>query len=294
VNGARALRGTATDLVLLGAGLAAVYAPLAPELVRDWWSSGDFSHGFFVPVVSIWILWTRRERLAATPIRPYPPGLALLGIAAAQYLLGVAAAEFYLQRTSAVLFLGGGVLFLFGPRMAAECAFAVAFLLFAIPPPNLVMNWIAFPLQLQASRFTEVILDVAGIEAVRSGNVIHLQHVSLEVARACSGLRSLVTLSALGAILAEGSLLPAGRGPRSVLGRVLVFAAVFPVAVAVNSVRVAATAVLAAKGVVVATSGWGHELTGLIMFLVSMGLLLGWRSVLQWAESSWRASSRRS
>jgi exosortase len=293
VSATRTLRGTAPDLALLGAGLALVYAPLAPELVRDWWSSGDFSHGFFVPLVSAWIVWTRRERIAAAPIRPFPPGLALLVLAAAQYLLGVAAAEFYLQRTSAVLFLGGGVLFLFGPRIAAECAFAVAFLLFAIPPPNLVMNWIAFPLQLQASHFTEVILDAAGIDAVRSGNVIHLEHVSLEVARACSGLRSLVTLSALGAILAEGSLLPAHGGPRGVFPRVLVFLAVFPVAVAVNSVRVAATAVFAANGGVVLASGWAHELVGLLMFLVSMGLLLAWRSMLRWLES-WRASSPRS
>jgi exosortase len=282
------------DVALLGAGLVLVWAPLAPELVRDWWSSGDFSHGFFVPLVSAWIVWTRREKIAAAPIRPFLPGLVLLVFAAAQYLLGVAAAEFYLQRTSAVVFLGGGVLFLLGPRIAAECAFAVAFLLFAIPPPNMVMNWIAFPLQLQASRFTEVILDVVGIEAVRSGNVIHLEQVSLEVARACSGLRSLVTLSALGAILAEGSLLPARGGPRSVALRALVFLAVFPVAVAVNSVRVAATAVFAANGGVVLASGWAHELVGLLMFLVSMALLLTWRSMLRWAESSWRASPPRS
>ncbi|MGQ0723394.1 MAG: exosortase/archaeosortase family protein [Candidatus Eiseniibacteriota bacterium] len=293
MSAARALRGTAPDLALLGAGLVLVYAPLAPELVRDWWSSGDFSHGFFVPLVSGWIVWTRRERIGAAPIRPFPPGLALLVLAAAQYLLGVAAAEFYLQRTSAVLFLGGGVLFLFGPRVAAECAFAIVFLLFAIPPPNLVMNWIAFPLQLQASRFTELILDVAGIEAVRSGNVIHLEHVSLEVARACSGLRSLVTLSALGAIVAEGSLLPSRGGPRGTALRVLVFLGVFPVAVAVNSVRVAATAVFAANGGVVLASGWAHELVGLLMFLVSMGLLLAWRSMLRWMES-WRASPPRS
>jgi exosortase len=290
----RVLRGTRPDLALIAVGLVLLYAPLAPELVRDWSRSGDFSHGFFVPAVSAWMLWVRREKLARAPVRPYAPGLVLLAVAMAQYLLGVAAAEFYLQRTSAVVFLGGAVLTLFGPAVARECWFPVAFLLFAIPPPSLVMNSIAFPLQLQASRFTEVILKALGIDVVRSGNVIHLETVSLEVARACSGLRSLVTLSALGAILAEGSLLPPGGAPRSVVARALLFLGVFPVAVAVNSVRVSVTAILAAKAGIVLASGWAHELAGLLMFVLSMSLLLAWRSVLRWVESSWRARPPRS
>jgi exosortase len=287
---APSLRGGRLDLALIGVGLTVLYAPLAPELVRDWSSSGDFSHGFFVPLVSAWMLWTRREKLSTAPVRSYAPGVLLVVFAMIQFLLGVAAAEFYLQRTSAVVFLGGTVLFLLGPQVARECAFPIAFLLFAIPPPNLVMNWIAFPLQLQASRFTEMILHAVGIAVVRSGNVIHLDTVSLEVARACSGLRSLVTLLALGAILAEGSLLPSGRGPRSRLLRAVLFLAVIPVAVAVNSVRVAATAIFAAKGGVVLASGWAHELAGLVMFVLSMALLLVCRSLLQRVESSWRAS----
>jgi exosortase len=294
VSAAAGLRRARADLALIGAGATLLYAPLAPELVRDWSRSGDFSHGFFVPVVSAWILWTRRERLAALPLRPFAPGLALLVAAVAQYLLGVAAAEFYLQRSSAVLFLGGAVLFLLGPHAARECAFPIAFLLFAVPPPSLVTGWVAFPLQLQASRFTEVILDAAGIPVVRAGNVIHLEHVSLEVARACSGLRSLVALLALGAILAEGSQLPTGGGPRSAVLRGLLFLATIPVAVAVNSARVAGTAVFAAHGAVVAGSGWAHELVGLAMFAVSAGLLLAWRSVLRWLESSWRGFAPRS
>lgn len=290
MSGVAAPRRTAVDVALIGVGFAALYAPLARGLVADWSGSGDFSHGFFVPLVSAWLLWARRDELRAAPARPFWPGALLLGLAVLQFWVGVAASEFYLQRSSAVVFLGGWILLLFGPRVARLCLFPVVFLLFAIPPPMLVLNWIAFPLQLQASRFTETLLGIVGIPVERSGNVIHLQTISLEVAQACSGLRSLVTLLALGAVLAEGSLLPGPRRPRSLLARVLLFVAVIPVAVIVNSLRVAGTAVLAAKGAVLAASGWIHELTGLVMFAVSLALLLLWRSLLRWLESSWPGS----
>lgn len=278
------------DAAIALAGFAAIYGPLMPELVRDWMRSGDFSHGFVVPVVAAWLLWVRRDRLRREPVRPWLPGAGLLLLAVLQYLVGVAAVEFFLQRTSAVVFLAGCVFLLFGPGVGRHCLFPVAFLLFAVPPPTLVMNWVAFPLQLQASRVTEVLVSGLGIEVARTGNVIHLDGISLEVARACSGLRSLVTMLALGAILAEGSLLPARGGPRSAWLRGLVFLGVIPVAIAVNSLRVSLTAVVAATSGVVLVKGWAHEAAGLVMFVVSMGLLLGWRKLLRWAESSLRAS----
>jgi exosortase len=284
-------RRAALDAAIVLAGLAAVYAPLAPELVRDWMRSGDFSHGFVVPFVSAWLLWVRRDRLRREIARPWLPGAALLLAGVAQYLVGVAAVEFYLQRTSAIVMLGGCILLLFGPGVARHCVFPVAFLAFAVPPPTLVMNWVAFPLQLQASRVTEALVAAVGIEVARTGNVIHLEGISLEVARACSGLRSLVTLLALGAILAEGSLLPGRGGPRSAGLRGLVFLGVIPVAIAVNSLRVALTAVVAATAGVVLVSGWAHEAMGLAMFVVSMGLLLAWRKLLRWLESSLRGPS---
>ena len=189
------------DVVLMIVAFAVAFGPLMPALVTDWSESGDFSHGFFVPFISLWLLWNKREEFANVQTQVFWPGFALLALSVAQYLVGVAASEYYLQRTSSVMFIGGWILLMFGPQVARLCFFPVLFLLFAVPPPNLVMNAVAFPLQLQASQVTEWMLGVAGIPVVRAGNVIHLDNVSLEVARACSGLRSLVTLLALGAIL---------------------------------------------------------------------------------------------
>lgn len=271
-------------LWLLGAGFLLVYAPLFPELVRDWSGGGDFSHGFLVLPLAAWLIWDRRERIVAAAARPFPVGAALLGLGVVAYLLGVAGAEYFLQRASMVAFLGGWILLVWGPARARPLVFPVAFLLFMIPPPSLLWNSLSFPLQLLASRISEGVVMLLGIEAVRAGNVIHLASCSLEVAHACSGLRSLVTLLALAALLAEGSVLRGG--PRHGLLKVLLFLSAVPVAVAVNALRVAGTVVAAdAYGPGVA-SGPLHEATGLVTFALAMLLLLAVRKMLTWIESS--------
>ncbi len=277
------LRGDAA-LWLLPLGFLLVYAPLLPELVRDWSRGGDFSHGFLVVPAAAWLAWERRRSLVASPARPYLPGAMLLALGVGVYLLGVAGAEFFLQRASMVAFLGGWILLVWGPERARPLVFPVAFLLFMIPPPSLFWNAVSFPLQLLASRASEGIVSLVGIEAVRAGNVIHLSTCSLEVAHACSGLRSLVTLLATSAVLAEGSLLPGG--PRTWISRLLLFVSAIPVAVAVNALRVAGTVAAADRIGPDVASGPVHDASGLVMFAVAIGLLLLLRRVLTWIESS--------
>ena len=280
-------------LALLGASLAVLYGPLVPELLSDWSRSGDFSHGFAVPLVTAWLLWRRRDEIRRAPIESSAAGGWLLAAGIAMYLLGVAASEFTLQRTSIVPVIGGWILLLWGGARARPCVFPVAYLLFMIPPPNLLWNGISIPLQLLASRAAEVLLVAGGVELVRQGNVIHLSTCSLEVAQACSGLRSLVTLLALGALFAEGSILGGGR-PLERLPRIVLLLSAVPVAVAVNTLRVAATTLAASKfGPEVAT-GWVHELGGAFLFLLALGILLALRRWLAWLEVSRLGSSRAS
>ena len=271
-------------LPLLLVGLAVLYAPLVPELLGDWARSGDFSHGFAVPFVTLGLLWHRRRGIRAEPAEPSALGGALLALGIAVYLLGVAASEFTLQRASIVPVVGGWILLLWGRRRARHCVFPVVFLLFMIPPPALLWNAVSAPLQLFASRAAEGLLRVAGIGMVREGNVIHLAGCSLEVAHACSGLRSLVMLLALGALLAEGSVLGGGR-PFRRSSRVVLLLAAVPVAVAVNALRVAGTALAVSRFGPSAASGWAHELTGAAMFLVALAALIFTRRGLAWVES---------
>ncbi|MFN8179567.1 MAG: exosortase/archaeosortase family protein [bacterium] len=276
---------------LLAAATAALYGPLVPELIRDWRSSGDFSHGPIVPLIAGLLLWVRKDAWRAAPSRPFLPGLVLLGLALAQYLLGVAAAEFYLQRASVVPFLLGWALTVWGPARARVCVFPVAFLLFMIPVPTLLWTAWSLPLQLLATRAAGVVLDVCGVSAVRTGNVLHLPGCTLEVAHACSGLRSLMALLAMAAILADGSLL-GDVGPRRPAARVLLVLAAVPVAIATNALRVSATAVAVARTGPGAAAGWLHELTGLIVFAAALGILWGGRRFLGWIETSRPGFSR--
>jgi len=290
--------GTATrtypdpGFLVIALGLAGLYGPLAAELARDWSRTGDFSHGWIVvPVVAL-MLWQRRRALAAAPGGAWPLGGVFLGLAIAQYLLGAVASEFWLLRSSLVPWLVGCVALMWGKERARLCLFPFAFLLFMIPPPSLVWNTMALPLQLLASHAAETALALGGVEVIRTGNVLHVEGVALEVAQACSGLRSLVALLALGAVLAEGSLV--GGGPRRATSRWILFLSAVPVAVAGNALRVAATAFAAATLGDAAVTGRAHEFAGLAMFAVSLGLLWLGRDLLEWIERRWAASPPRS
>jgi exosortase len=271
----------------------ALYGPLVPELVRDWMTSSDFSHGPVIPVIAAALMRARRERWRAAPSRPFPAGLVLLGAALAQYLVGVAAAEFYLQRTSVVPFLLGWVLTVHGPARTRVALFPIVFLSFMIPVPALLWTAWAVPLQLLATRAAAAVLDVVGVDAVRTGNILHLPGCTLEIAQACSGLRSLVALSAVAVLLADGSLLSPG-GPTRPAGRAALALAAVPVAIVANALRVSATAVAVARTGPDAAHGWRHEATGLAAFAIALGLLWSLRGVSAWIETPRSERSRSS
>jgi exosortase len=278
-------------LPLLAISLVLLYAPLVPELVGDWMRSGDYSHGFVVPIVTGWLLWRRRGEILGAPIAPaLSGGAALLGLGVLMYLVGVAGSEFALQRSSLVPVVGGWSLLLWGRERARPCVFPIAFLLFMIPPPTLVWNAVSLPLQLLASRGAEQILVAAGVDLVREGNIIHLPGISLEIAHACSGLRSLVSLLALGALFAEGSVLGGGR-PIERPSRIVLLLAAIPVGVVVNALRVSGTAFAVMRFGPGAAEGTIHELSGAAMFLVALFALLGIRRGIGWVESRGLVSS---
>jgi exosortase len=279
-----ALRRPDSGLVLLLVAVGVLHGPLFPELRADWFRSGDFSHGFLVPILSSWLLWQRRDAIWRAPARPSWTGALLLAGGILQYLVGVAASEFYLQRTSLVPVIGGWILLLWGPARARLCLFPVAFLLLMIPPPTLIWSTLSVPLQLVASRAAGGLLDVVGLEAVREGNVIHLDTCSLEVARACSGLRSLVTLLAVSALLAEGSLLR-GRGPERTITKIALFLLAVPVTIGANGLRVAGTALAVSRFGPEAAEGGAHDAAGLVVFVISLAALFLGRRILAWIDT---------
>src|SRR5574341_1909712 len=178
--------------------MVGLYAAVVPRLVHQWANDDDYTHGFLILPLALYFVWERRERLKALPIEPSPWGAGLLEIGLLTLVLGSVGAELFLQRSSFVAVFTGLVWLILGTSFLRQLAFPLAFLVFMVPLPAIVLNAIAFPLQLFAAQSATFCMQLAGIPVLREGNTIVLANTTLEVVEACSGIRSLQALLALG------------------------------------------------------------------------------------------------
>lgn len=260
---AKLLTGT---LVIL-AGLALVFWQVFARLVDAWFVDGNYSHGFLIVPLALYFVWERRQKLAETPVKSSWLGLVVLAVGVAILLAGLWGSELFLSRIALLPVIGGIVLFLFGWAHLRILMFPIAFLFLMIPIPAIIFNQIAFPLQLLASRFGEWAIAVVGIPVYREGNVLNLAHTQLEVAEACSGIRSLVSLITLG--LVYGYFMD----PRFWVRALIVVSAV-PVAIVANGARVAGTGMAAQWIGPEAAQGFFHEFSGWIVFIFAFLMIL--------------------
>jgi exosortase len=250
-------------VVLAGAWL---YSSVAAGLVRDWVNDENYSHGFLIPPLAAYFVWERRARLRALQPRPSMLGLVLLLASLAMLVAGVLGAEFFLSRISLIGAIAGTVLFLAGREWLRVVAFPIAFLLLMVPIPAIVFNQIAFPLQLFASRFGVSAIQLCGVPVLREGNVIILANTSLEVAEACSGIRSLVSLLTLGIVYGYFA-------DSRTWVRVAIAVSTVPIAIVANGLRVAGTGVLAHYVGPDAAQGFFHTFSGWLVFLSAFALV---------------------
>lgn len=253
--------------VLLTAGIGIVYYPVFIGLMQDWSNNDNYSHGYFIPMVSCYMVYSLREQLTMSTIKPANWGLLLLIFGLAQLYIAQVGSELFLQRTSILPLILGMVLFLLGFGHAKLVFLPICYLIFMIPLPAIIWNKIAFPMQLFSSAVTERVVQLIGIPIFREGNILHLAQTTLEVVDACSGLRSLVTMFALSGALAWFT-------PLSPFRKGLLVLAAAPTAVIANMVRLTTTAVLASSYSEKVAQGFLHEMSGLFTFLFGFSLLL--------------------
>jgi len=254
------------------------YAPMFVGLVHDWVNLPDFSHGFFIPALSLYFVWDRRDQLQALPVRPANTGFLVIVVGLLFFFLGKLAAESFTMRFSLLVVVSGIVLFHLGRAHLKAVLFPILFLVFMIPVPSILLSKITFPMQLLASRVAAQVVDFFNIPILREGNILYLADTTLEVAEACSGIRSLISLLALGTVLAYLT-------QKKQWQKIILFLACFPVAIVVNAFRVSATAVLANYFGEGAAQGFYHDFSGYILFIVSMVLLYGIARLLTMAGS---------
>jgi len=181
-------------------------------------------------------------------------------------VVGVLGAELFLSRISLLLLIAGLVIFFHGWHLFRAVLFPWAFLVLMIPIPTIVLSQITFPLQMLTSKVAALLLPIAGVPVLREGNVIHLPAMSLEVAEACSGLRSLLSLATLAIIygyLAE----------TRIWVRVVLALASIPIAVAANSLRIVGTGLLVQYWDPDKAEGFFHTFSGWLVFVVSLAML---------------------
>jgi len=243
-----------------------IYAPTLSHLAAQWWNDPNFSHGFFVPLFSLFVLWQERSRLAALTPRPAWTGLLLLVFGLCVLVIGQMGAELFLSRLSLLIVLAGLIVLFFGWNFFRALLFPWAFLLLMIPVPAIVFNQITFPLQLLASKVASTTLPWMGVPVLREGNVIVLPAMALEVAEACSGIRSLMSLTTLTVIY--GYLMEKRVGVR-----VLLAVASIPIAVAANSLRIVGTGLLVQYWDPEKAEGFFHEFSGWLIFVVSLVMI---------------------
>lgn len=245
--------------------IAALYSFILPDLAWEWWTVDSSSYGMLIPPIALYLLWIRRETIFAIPPRPDGRGLAIVGAACLVFLLGQLAAEFFLARISFVILLAGLTWTFWGVTRLRAMAFPFVLLLTMVPLPGLVYNSVAAPLQLLASSAATDIAQALGVSIYRDGNIIHLATTSLGVAEACSGLNSLSSL-------VVGSLLLGYLEDASIAGRILLTLLSVPLAIAVNVVRVAGTALLADYRPEFAM-GFYHMFSGWLIFVIGFVML---------------------
>jgi exosortase A len=253
-------------LLLAGAFLAA-YLPVMTDLVRAWSGSDDYSHGFLIVPIALYIIWYKRGLLAgATKVGSWV-GLPVAVLSLLAYLFARAGDILTLASLSMIGFIAGTVLFLFGFRVLRLSLFPLLLLLFMIPIPAQIYAGLTIPLQLLVTRATVLLASSAGIPIFCEGNVIHHSRGTFEVVQACSGLRSIMALLTLGAVFGYFSL-------RSNFLRTILFVSAVPIAVAVNILRVFAMVTAIHFLGIDLTKGAPHTILGIVLFAVAAAIFV--------------------
>ncbi len=248
------------------------YAPVLQRLILQWTYDEDMGHGFFVPVVAGYIAWQKRRELLSGASSPCWWGLLVVAYGAFQLAVATLGAELFLARTAFVISLIGVVLTLGGWRLLRLLAFPLFLLFFMVPIPAILYNQVTFPLQLVASQVADSTLSLLGIPVLREGNILELASQRLNVVEACSGIRSLLSLSFL-------SLVYAYFFDKKVWMRAVLLVATVPIAIVANSARVTLTGLVSeydpelARGIFHYASGW-------VIFMVALVILVAFHQVV--------------
>jgi exosortase len=270
-------------LLWLSGLLIVCYAPILYRLGVQWATDENMGHGFFVPVIAGWIAWQRKDQLLATPPKQNAWGLFLVVWAGLQALAATLGAELFTARLAFVIAIVGSVLFVSGKQWLKILSFPLILLLFMIPIPQILYARLTLSLQMLASELGETLIGWMGIPVIRTGNLLQLPSQTLDIADACSGIRSLLSLAFL-------SLVYAYFADKRPWMRWALLVATIPIAIGANAIRVALTGLLSEIDTKLA-QGTYHEMEGYVVFVVALAALLITHKLINIVASKFAAST---
>ncbi len=258
-----------TALLVVAAAVIALFAfhDALSELVTRWMREEEYSHGFLIPVVSAWLLWTRRDAILANIGRPSWSALAVLLFALLMHVIGEYSSLFVFSQVAFILVLAGLALAAGGYSLLKVTLVPIAFLLFAIPMPYFIESKLTLQLQLISSQLGVDVIRLFNIPVYLEGNVIDLGDYKLMVVEACSGLRYLYPLLSL-------SFLAAYLFQAPVWQRLLVFLSGIPITIAMNGLRIGLVGVTVDRWGSKMADGVLHFFEGWIIFIACAAILI--------------------
>ena len=236
-------------------------------LFNHWIGSDDYSHGLFVPLITLFLIWQSRHRIAAAGITGSWWGMAIVLAGLLLYLVGELATLYVLQHFSLWIVLVGLVIGAIGLKASRVITFPLCYLLTSIPLPTFLYAGLSSQLQLWSSALGVGCLQLVGVTAFREGNVIDLGPVQLQVVEACSGIRYLLPLTSL-------ALLCAYLFKDRMWKRIILVLSSIPISILVNGFRIGMIGVLVEWYGQGASEGFAHLFEGWVLFMASLGLLI--------------------
>ncbi len=247
--------------------LAVAYWAAFEELLFRWETIQEYSHGYFIPLIALFLAWQKKNELAELPLAGSGWGLVLLVLGVLLYALGTLSTIFVVVHYSLLVVLTGLVLTLLGWRGLGLLWPALLVLVFMIPLPNFIYQQLSGKLQLISSEIGVVIIRALGMSVYLEGNIIDLGAMKLQVVEACNGLRYLFPLMSFGFLAAYFFHAPLWQ-------RLLVFFSTIPITVLMNSFRIAVTGVLVENYGTEHAEGFLHDFEGWVIFMACVAILL--------------------
>jgi len=250
----------------------ALFAKPLIGLIQLAWQDETASHILLIPFISAWLLYfhpkgeVSKSGFAIRPAAAFLIFAALVGFLPTVCLSCSLRDQLSLHTLSLVLLLVAGFVLILGSAKATASSFALAFLLFTVPIPDLILNRIIYWLQAGSAAIAEVLFELSGAPVIRDGFVFRLPKMSIEVAAECSGIRSSLALLVLGLLLAHFSFRPLWKKV------VFVFAGLCMMLIK-NGIRIAALTLLANYVDPDFLYGNLHHRGGVVFFLIGLALL---------------------